>query len=95
MHAPPEPFSWASYTSYTSYISCTPAHLHTCTSCSSMLLLHLLHLLLLHACSDFDTQSYWVAAMEAACSAATAEVTGRLRRPNLSNFGTFQVRESI
>ena len=45
--------------------------------------------------SDFDTQSYWVAAMEAACGASTAAITGELSRPKLSTFGTFQVRESI
>jgi len=54
--------------------------------------------------SDFDTQSYWVAAMEAACGAAMVAVTGRLcwpnlstfgTWPNLSTFGTFQVCESI
>jgi hypothetical protein len=45
--------------------------------------------------SDFDTQSYWVAAMEAACGALTVAVTGELTRPALSKFGTFQVREAI
>jgi hypothetical protein len=37
--------------------------------------------------SDFDTQSYWVAAMEAACGASTVAVTGELTRPALSKFG--------
>ena len=45
--------------------------------------------------SDFVTQSYWVAAMEAACGASTVAITGKLSRPKLSTFGTFQVRESI
>lgn len=45
--------------------------------------------------SDLDTQSYWVAAMEAACGASTVAVTGKLTRPALSTLGTFQVREAI
>ena len=45
--------------------------------------------------SDFDTQSYWVAAMEAACGASTVAITGELIHPKLSTFGTFQVRQSI
>ena len=47
------------------------------------------------AWSDFDTQSYWVVAMEAACGASMVALTGKLSRPKLSKFETFKVLESI
>ena len=47
------------------------------------------------ASSSFDTQSYWVAAMEAARGAQAAAVWGNISRPPTSRFGLFQVQESI
>ena len=46
--------------------------------------------------SDYETQVYWVAAMEAARRArASALLNSTSSRPALSTFGTFTVRETI
>ncbi len=45
--------------------------------------------------SSFDTQSYWVAAMEAARGAQANAVWGNIARPPTSTFGVFQVQETI
>jgi len=45
--------------------------------------------------STFDTQSYWVAAMEAARDAQVAAIWGNMKRPKRSQFGVFQIREEI
>ncbi len=45
--------------------------------------------------SSFDTQAYWVAAMEAARGAQANAVWGNIARPPTSSFGVFQIRESI
>ncbi len=48
------------------------------------------------ATGDYDTQVYWVTAMEAACRAPAIAVTGiRITRPVMSKFGAFTVREQI
>ncbi len=47
------------------------------------------------ASSSFDTQSYWVAAMEAARGAQANAVWGNIARPPTSTFGVFQVQETI
>ena len=48
------------------------------------------------ATGDYDTQVYWVTAMEAARRAPTIAVTGvRIARPVMSKFGAFTVREQI
>ncbi len=45
--------------------------------------------------SSFDTQSYWVAAMEAARGAQATAVWGNISRPPQSTFGLLQVQELI
>lgn len=47
------------------------------------------------ASSSFDTQSYWVAAMEAARGAQANALWGNIARPPTSTFGVFQVQETI
>jgi hypothetical protein len=45
--------------------------------------------------SSFDTQSYWVAAMEAARGAQASAARSIIARPQMSDFGLYQVREAI